>query len=103
MILAGDVGGNSTRVALFEADGDRVTAVAGAVFSSASLGRIEDALDTFLNPHRRLVDAACFGVAGPVIGGRASLPNLTWAVDGTALAAHLGIPRVDVINDLEAN
>jgi len=112
MILAGDVGGTSTRLALFEPGalhlrsegsvGQRPIRVAGAVFSSASLRRVEDAIDEFA-PQHGLISAACFGVAGPVVRGLATLPNLPWAVDADALARHLSIPHVDLINDLEAN
>jgi glucokinase len=103
MILAGDIGGTSTRLALFESNGGRVTPVAGATYSSASLGSLDEAIDQFINVRQRPVDAACFGIAGPVIGGRAQLPNLPWSADRDTLAHRLGLPSVDLINDLEAN
>jgi len=103
MILAGDIGGTSTRVALFDAVGERVAPLATAVYASASLDRLEDAVDDFLRAAQAQVHAACFGVAGPVVDGRATRPNLPWAVDAQALAERLLVGRVDVINDLEAN
>ncbi|HEY7190988.1 MAG TPA: glucokinase [Vicinamibacterales bacterium] len=102
MILAGDIGGTSTRLALFDV-GDRVDALAIGVFASASLDRLDDAVDDFLRTAPGQVHAACFGVAGPVVDGRATLPNLPWAVDAQALAQRLRVGYVDVINDLEAN
>jgi len=108
VILAGDIGGTSTRLALFESS-DVGSAFPGPstvegrrTFASPSLNRLEDAIDEFLAPHHR-VEAACFGVAGPVVDGHASLPNLTWSVDRVALAAHLKLQHVDLLNDLEAN
>ena len=46
---------------------------------------------------------ACFGIAGPVRGGRVEATNLPWVVDAAALAERLGAPQLVVINDLEAN
>jgi glucokinase len=81
MILAGDIGGTATRLALFETNGERVTIVAGATFSSSSLSGLGDAIEQFINTRRRTIKAAGFGIAGPVIDGRAKLPNLPWSVD----------------------
>jgi len=103
MILAGDVGGTSTRLALFETGGGRVTPVAGATFSSPSLSGLDEAIDQFVNTRRATIDAAGFGIAGPVIDGRATLPNLPWSVDEEVLAHQLRLPRVELLNDLEAN
>jgi glucokinase len=103
MILAGDIGGTSTRLALFDCISDRVTPVAGAIFRSASLGGLADAIEQFINPRHRTLHAAAFGIAGPVIDGHAKLPNLSWSVDADMLARQLGLPRVDLLNDLEAN
>jgi glucokinase len=103
MILAGDIGGTSTRIALFDAADGRVAPVAGATFPSASLGSLGEAIGQFINVRHRMIDAACFGIAGPVIDGRAQLPNLPWSVDSDALARQLSLPRVELLNDLEAN
>src|SRR4030095_7129303 len=53
--------------------------------------------------HRRAVDRACSGVAGRVTGRHVETPNLAWDVDADALARDVGLGRVDVINDLDAN
>ncbi|HXA53203.1 MAG TPA: glucokinase, partial [Candidatus Acidoferrum sp.] len=45
---------------------------------------------------------ACFGVAGPVIDGRAKITNLAWTVDQSSLAKELNLKAVHVLNDLEA-
>ena len=100
MILAGDIGGTSTRLALFEPP--VVVSGFSRTYSSTSLSRLEDAIDEFLAPGHH-VEAACFGVAGPVLHGHASLPNLTWSVDSETLSTHLKLSHVDLLNDLEAN
>ena len=100
MILARDIGRTSTRLALFETDGERVTIVAGAAFSSTLLSGLGDAIEQFINMRTRTVKAAGFGIAGPAIDGRAKLPNLAWSIDGQELARQLGLPRVELLNDL---
>ena len=47
-------------------------------------------------------DRASFGVAGPVLAGRAKITNLSWIVDRAALARELNLTSVDLLNDLEA-
>jgi glucokinase len=48
------------------------------------------------------VTHACFGVAGPVMRGRAEVTNLPWTVDAREAAAALRLGEVWLINDLEA-
>jgi glucokinase len=69
MILAGDIGGTSTRLALFDAVGERVAPLTIAVFSNPSLDRLEDAVDDFLRSTRGQVHAAAKCAA---IGARAA-------------------------------
>ena len=49
------------------------------------------------------IDAACFGVAGPVAHDRVQVTNLPWEIEGRALAAAFGIGRVALVNDFVAN
>ncbi len=102
MILAGDVGGTNVRLALFDRDGARLVRREEARYRSRELSGLEAALDLFL-PGKPSVEAAGFGVAGPVRGGRSETTNLPWIVDGESLAARLGLPRVGLVNDLVAN
>jgi len=46
--------------------------------------------------------AAVLAVAGPVQHNRVTLTNRSWVVDGTEIAAALGIGRVRVVNDFAA-
>ena len=48
------------------------------------------------------IEAAGFGVAGPIINHRVKATNLPWIVDSSALAAQLGTRHVVLLNDLEA-
>jgi glucokinase len=49
------------------------------------------------------IDAACFGVAGPIRDNSCSATNLPWTVHADQLAAHLGLSEVTLVNDLLAN
>jgi glucokinase len=104
MIIAGDIGGTKTNVALFEAgEGGVGSALAQQSFPSARYGSLEDILREFVRQHQPArITHACFGVAGPVVRGRIDATNLTWDVHDAKLAEAIGVPSVRLINDLEA-
>ncbi len=101
MILAGDIGGTKTILALFEGDGGSPPAVE-ETFPSRAHKTFDEIVETFLARHRPKVRFACVGVAGPVKHGRCEATNLPWVVDATDLATDLGISRAWLLNDLEA-
>lgn len=103
MILAGDIGGTKTTLALFqESDGD-LQARHEATFPSRDRQSFEEIVAEFLGPTREhSLRSVCLGVAGPVIDGRCEATNLPWILDERALARLTGAPRVKLLNDLEA-
>jgi glucokinase len=101
MILAGDIGGTKTNLALFSGDAREPHSL--ETYPSSEYDGLENMIRAFLGAHPADIDAACFGVAGPVDDGRAAKVNLAWAVDARAVAGLLGLERVGLINDLEAN
>lgn len=107
MILAGDIGGTNTRVALFEAErgptGLALRPAAEVIYPSRQHAGLEEIVAHFQKQHSRTVSAACFGIAGPVINGRCVASNLPWVVEASALARQLNLPSAGLINDLEAN
>lgn len=102
MILAGDIGGTKTRIALFD-DLTSYQPVAEERFPSGGFPSLDAVVQRFRQTHAQPVAAACFGVAGPVENGRCEATNLPWIVDAARLAALLGLSRVGLVNDLEAN
>lgn len=102
MILAGDIGGTNTRLALFEVGRDGLRATVEATLPSRQQPSLEAAARAFLAPHSLPVKHACFGVAGPVVRGRSETTNLPWVVDAREAAAALRLGEVWLINDLEA-
>lgn len=102
-ILAGDLGGTKTLLALFRERQERFALIREKSFPSRAHENFEEILDAFLaeGPPEK-IDAACFDVAGPVFEGRVRTTNLPWTLDERLLADKLGTPRVKLLNDLEA-
>jgi glucokinase len=103
MILAGDIGGTNTRLAFYEGTPDSLRSVVIDVFPSRDHSGPEEIVGKFLAKHNQKVEAACFGIAGAVVDGHVETPNLPWVVDAHQLSTDLGIPRVELVNDLLAN
>ena len=104
MIIAGDIGGTKTNVALFEArDRQLGRIVVQQSFPSGGYDSLEAILADFVAAQRPdVINGACFGVAGPVVRGRVEATNLAWKVSDESLARSLKIDHVHLINDLEA-
>jgi glucokinase len=102
MILAGDIGGTNSRLAIFDATNGRLQLVNEAIYPSRDYLGLEQIVSTFVRQDSGAVDAACFGVAGPVRNGRAQISNLSWAVETSRLAEELKLRSTFLINDLEA-
>ena len=103
MILAGDVGGTKTTLALFEPHGDALVLVREVTLTSHDFESLEAAIERFLDAGPRPeIEAACIGIAGPVVDGRCVTTNLPWVVDERLLAHAIPAGRVRLLNDLEA-
>ena len=104
MLIAGDVGGTKTALAIFSSEAGPHVPLAQATVHSADYPSLQVIVKEFLAKAKRPVDRACFAVAGPVIGGRVKTTNLPWVIEDTSLAEELNLNRLSVhlINDLEA-
>ncbi|HEY4255145.1 MAG TPA: glucokinase [Chlamydiales bacterium] len=102
MILAGDIGGTHSRLALFDQTGELVIREEQK-YRSREFKSLGEVVQTFLRQIKKSVQRACFGIAGPVREGRCYATNLPWIVDGVALSQELQIPHLHLLNDLEAN
>src|SRR5437870_10744241 len=90
MLLAGDIGGTKTALAVFSPEAGPRVPHAQAEFPSASYPNLEAIVRAFraqITPavggsqrFRLPIDQACFAVAGPVIAGRAKITNLPWVI-----------------------
>ena len=103
MILAGDVGGTKSQLALYELVGGELRARREQIFPCADFPSLEAILDVFLRERDpEALVGACFGVAGPVVDGIAKITNLPWTIDTKAVTARLRGAPVTLINDLQA-
>jgi glucokinase len=103
MILAGDIGGTHARLAFFQANNGYLKLISETSFASREYSGLEVIVSTFLDQQHLGVDAACFGIAGPVRNGRAEVSNLPWIVESSRLARETKVGSTFLINDLEAS
>ena len=101
-ILAGDIGGTKTLLALYriQPDGTK-NLLRESSFASRDHAALEEIVAAFLQPGET-VAAAAFGVAGPVLDGEVRTTNLPWHVTPRSLAPVVGSHRIRLLNDLEA-
>jgi glucokinase len=102
MILAGDLGGTKSNLGLFEIQAGKLAIVSLKRYATQEHKGLEEVVTDFLNETKGRVTAASFGIAGPVVQNRVHATNFPWIVDGAALARHLRVSRVRLLNDLEA-
>ena len=102
MYLIGDVGGTKTNLAVIEENGEWRDWRFEAAYTSAAFDNLEELLKGYIQEHGFTIRAACLGVAGPVLDGRASITNLPWTITEKGLAQALNIEKVEIINDLVA-
>lgn len=106
MLLAGDIGGTKTVLALFAVQDDEPSEIdrrpiLERTYPSTQYKSLETMVETFLAESGEKVTAASFGVAGPVVGTRAQVTNLPWVIDAEVIQEQFQFP-VHLLNDLQA-
>ncbi|MGH9366414.1 MAG: glucokinase [Thermoanaerobaculia bacterium] len=102
-VLAADVGGTKTAVAIVEIGARSLSVVREARYQSREHSGLEEILVHFLRPERRRPRFAGFGVAGPVQNGRAQITKLPWTLDERDLSRRFRGMSVRLVNDFAAN
>jgi glucokinase len=102
MLLAGDIGGTKTSLAIYSPEAGARAPLSEATFPSTQYPNLESLVREFLDQVDVPVERATFGVAGPVVGGRATITNLSWVIDEAELRSVLNLSTVRLLNDLEA-
>ena len=105
MLLAGDIGGTNTRLGVFAAASPRPAPIEVRTYSTDDFPTLESMLAAFLadaGQSPASIEGAAFGVAGPVVQGRAALTNAAWQIDARVVAGSLGLPSIRLLNDLIA-
>ena len=102
MLLAGDIGGTKTDLAVYSREAGPFAPLAETEVHSADYGSLTAIAREFLTQVKVSVDRACFAVAGPVVDGRSKITNLPWVIDESTVANELKLESVHLMNDLEA-
>lgn len=101
MLLAGDIGGTKTDLAIFSNEAGPHAPLVQAEVHSAEYPSLQALAKEFLTKTLMPAARACFAIAGPVIAGRAKTTNLPWVMDEDSLAKELNLRSVHLMNDLE--
>ena len=102
MLIAGDIGGTKTDLAIYSIESGPHAPLAQAQFHSADYQSLQAMVSEFLAQVKVTVAYASFDVAGPVIDGHVKTTNLPWVMDEISLAIDLHLKSVHLMNDLEA-
>lgn len=102
LVLAGDIGGTKTLLALYHAKDGHVSVHRSQRFDSKAYPTLQEMAREFVGRDKHIVSAACFGVPGPVSDGAVRTTNLPWRLSEYELSDELKIPRVRLVNDLVA-
>ena len=102
MILAADVGGSKTFVGLFAREHPRPRLLQVHTMRTLDFPGLPELLREAVGTLDPRVDAVSLGVAGPILGGVATMTNVPWRVSGAEISAATGVADVRLLNDLEA-
>lgn len=102
MLLAGDIGGTKTILALIDSEKGMRHPLVEKRFSSDDYDSLEAIIQQFLAETAVAIHTATFGVAGPVVNNKAHITNLPWVIDAAVISQTFDIPHVYLLNDLEA-
>src|SRR5499426_3116149 len=102
MLIAGDVGGTKTDLAIYSSEAGPHAPLAQTEVRSADYPSLQAIVKEFLAQVKISVDVASFDVAGPVIDGHVKTTNLPWVLDEGTLALELSLKAAHLMNDLEA-
>ena len=103
MILAGDIGGTNSRLALYATSGNGISLQVQQDFLNHQFTSFPAVIEKFLatNAHSA-IDIATLAVAGPVVGNRVTGTNLPWLVDADDIRGAANARQVVLLNDLLA-
>ena len=102
LIVAGDIGGTSARLALYDCAAEVPRLRTLQTYASRDHAGAEEIIAAFVRANEIAPAGLCVGIAGPVRDGVCRTTNLPWTVTAGGLAAAAGVERAQLINDLEA-
>jgi len=102
LILASDVGGTKTVLALYSLKEGKLQLLTKEKYKSNTYKNFNELLTNFFKTTNIIVSTAVFGVPGPVINNTCKTSNLPWFIDGNSIAKKFRIERVKLVNDFYA-
>jgi glucokinase len=103
IVLAGDVGGTSTRLGLFSIENRNVKKLVFEKYPNRKFENLSEIIKLFLKTTDAHPRAAAVGIAGPVFDGICKATNLPWKIDVGPLSYAIGIGRTTIVNDFVAH
>ena len=103
VVLAADVGGTKTDLALFQIESGRLISIKNQRYPTTDHESFVASIREFHGDNLSTIDCACFGVAGVVDGDKVQGVNFPWEIDAKKLEKELNIKRILLLNDLQAN
>lgn len=103
MILAGDIGGTKTNLALYKYENESLSLQVQHQFASQKYASFSDVVNEFIALCGvKEMEAVCLGIAGPVVNGVCRTTNLPWVIETEVLQKECSTHNVKLLNDLEA-
>ncbi len=102
MLVAGDIGGTKTLLAIFGNGADPRSPLIQREYHSADFQSLAEMVRAFFTELNMRAEFGCFDVAGPVVDGHVKTTNLPWSMSERELEADTGLRRVALLNDLQA-
>ncbi|WP_282113591.1 glucokinase [Maribacter stanieri] len=102
-VLAGDIGGTKTNLALFEYNDGQLFQIKQNSYKTKDYTSLLEIIKEFEITEMNKIDSICFGVAGPITKGKVHGTNFPWDIDTKELIKALNLDSIFLINDMEAN
>jgi Glucokinase len=84
-VLAGDIGGTKTHLGLYRVEGGSLVSLRDRLYATRDFKSLEDVARDFLSG-ASAIDAACFGVPGPIVDGVSHPTNVARTMEDWTLA-----------------
>lgn len=102
-VLAGDIGGTKTNLALYEFKDGHLFLVKQKSYRTKNHSSLLEIIEDFEIEEMAKIDSICFGVAGPITKGKVHGTNFPWSIDTKKLIKALHLKSIFLINDMQAN
>jgi len=103
IIMAADVGGTKTNLALFQIKDGALMLLTEKSYATKTHKSFLEMVHNFQTGNFPSVDGICLGIAGPVTQGKVHGTNFPWEIDREEIQRELQVHSVSLINDMEAN